>query len=220
MRVISVNVGSPREVVWRGRAVRTGIWKSPVQGPRRIRSLNLDGDGQADLSVHGGPDKAVYLYPSEHYAAWRRELPDAELGWGAFGENLTAEGLLEDRVCIGDRLRVGDAELIVTQPRMPCFKLGIRFGRPEMVKRFLERRRPGFYLRVLTEGDVRAGDAIEAIGPPGSDVTVAEVVELYVGDASDPERLRRAAELPALPGGWKEHFRERLRADAHAPGAS
>src|SRR5882724_12583457 len=157
MRVLSVNVGSPREVQWQGRPVRTSIWKSPVTGPVIVKTLNLDGDQQADLTVHGGEKKAVYVYPSEHYALWRAELPGVDLPWGAFGENLTTEGLMEDSVHIGDRFRIGSAELVVTQPRMPCFKLGIRFGRPDIVKRFLRSGRTGFYLTVTREGQVEAG---------------------------------------------------------------
>jgi MOSC domain-containing protein YiiM len=149
---VSVNVGLPREVHWRGKTVRTSIWKTPVEGPVRATTLNLRGDQQSDLSVHGGPDKAVYAYPCEHYVYWRDELRDMDLPWGAFGENFTTRGLLEEGVHIGDRLRVGSAEFIVTQPRMPCFKLGIRFGHPDMVKRFLRSGRTGFYLAVLREG--------------------------------------------------------------------
>src|SRR5260370_20195642 len=163
MQIISINVGLPREVEWRGRLVETGIFKQPVAGRVRIGRLNVEGDRQADLTVHGGADKAIYVYPSEHYAFWQEELPDIDLPWGTFGENFTTTGLLESDVHIGDRFRAGSSELVVTQPRMPCFKLGIRFGRPDMVKRFLRSGRTGFYLRVEREGDAAAGDAIAPI---------------------------------------------------------
>jgi MOSC domain-containing protein YiiM len=174
MKLLSVNVGLPREVEWNGRMIRTSIFKAPVVGRVHVRKLNLDGDEQSDLAVHGGIDKAVYVYPSEHYAFWRNEFPNAELDWGTFGENLTTEGTLDDKaVHIGDRFRIGSAEFVVTQPRMPCFKLGIRFGRADMVKRFLHTRRNGFYFAVAEEGEVAAGDSIELIARDENGVTVA-----------------------------------------------
>lgn len=209
MKVLSVNVGRPREVEWRGRTVSTSIYKEPVEGPVRVRTLNLDGDEQADLSVHGGADKAVYAYPSEHYTYWHDELPGMALPWGAFGENLTTEGL-DETLCIGDRLRIGSAELAVTQPRMPCFKLGIRFGRADMVKRFQRSGRSGFYLAVLQEGTISAGDAIEVRARDEVGVTVADIVRLYTADEAEQELLRRASELPALPEGWRAYFRKRI----------
>jgi MOSC domain-containing protein YiiM len=159
VKLISVNVGLPREVQWRGRTVRTSIWKSPVEGRRHVGRFNVDGDRQADLRIHGGTQKAVYVYPSEHYAYWREELGE-DLSWGAFGENLTLEGLLERDVATGDRLTIGTAEFMVSQPRTPCFKLMIRFGRDDMIQRFRAARRPGFYLSVVREGEVGAGDDI------------------------------------------------------------
>lgn len=210
MKLVSVNVGLPRDVPWLGKTVRTSIWKSPVEGRIHVARLNLDGDRQSDLSVHGGPEKAVYVYPAEHYASWRRKLPGVDLPWGAFGENFTTQGLREDRVLVGDRIRVGSAEFTVTQPRMPCFKLGIRFGNPAMVKRFLESKRSGFYLAVLREGEVGAGDPIEREETRGSRLTIADVVSLYTSDAENQDLLRRATELPALPEGWREYFRKRL----------
>jgi MOSC domain-containing protein YiiM len=210
MRLISVNVGLPREVQWRGKTVRTSIFKAPVSGRVKVRQLNLDGDQQSDLSVHGGIDKAVYAYPSEHYPFWRAELPGADLGWGAFGENFTTEGLLEEAVHIGDRLRVGSAEFMVTQPRMPCFKLGIRFGRPDILKRFQQSGRTGFYLAVLREGEVAAEDDVEFIAQDEHGVSVADVVALYTADATNQDLLRRVSELPALPEGWRDYFRKRL----------
>lgn len=179
MKVISVNVGLPREVTYKGRSVMTGIFKEPVSGRLAVRKLNLDGDAQADLSVHGGVDKAVYIYPSEHYGYWKGELegleiPGMELSWGVFGENLTTEGLLEEEIRVGDRLKVGTAEMVVTQPRLPCFKLGIRFGQPKMVRRFLAVGRPGFYCSVAEEGDVGAGDPVELLSSDPARPTVVE----------------------------------------------
>ena len=210
MKVLSVNVGLPREVDWRGKTVRTSIFKAPVPGRVRVTLLNVQGDQQSDLSVHGGADKAIYAYPSEHYAFWRDELPGSEFPWGAFGENLTIEGMLEDQVHIGDRFRVGSAEFVVTQPRMPCFKLGIRFHRPDMVKRFLRSGRTGFYLAVLREGEIGAGDPLDLIAQDDSRITVADVVALYAADAANQDLLRRASELSSLPESWREYFRERL----------
>ncbi len=210
MKVVSINVGLPRDVEWRGKTVRTSIFKEPVAGRVRIERLNVDGDKQSDLTVHGGADKAVYVYPAEHYAFWREELPGMDLPWGAFGENFTTEGLVEDRVHIGERLGIGSAEFVVTQPRMPCFKLGIRFGRPDMVKHFLRSGRSGFYLAVTLEGDVTAGDAVTPIAGHGLEITVADVTRLYTADSANQELLRQASELPALPESWREYFRQRL----------
>ena len=209
MKLLSVNVGLPREIEFHGKLVRTSIFKSPASGQVRVATLNLEGDEQSDLSVHGGVHKAVYAYPSEHYTFWREEVPGLDLSWGAFGENFTTEGLLEE-VQIGDRVRVGTAEFAVTQPRMPCFKLGIRFGRPEIVKRFLRSGRTGFYLAVLQEGQVTAGDSIEVLARDEHGVTVADIVNLYKTDATNQDLLRRASELPALPSFWRDHFRKRL----------
>jgi MOSC domain-containing protein YiiM len=176
MKVISVNVGRPREFTIRGDIIVTSIFKDPVKERVRVATLNLDGDEQSDLSVHGGVNKAVYAYPSEHYARWREELPDSDLSWGAFGENLTIEGLLESTTCIGDRLRIGTAELVVTQPRQPCFKLAYKFGRQDMIKRFVKSGRSGFYLRVAVEGEVGAGDAIDLLSRPDDALTVTDIL--------------------------------------------
>ena len=208
MHVISVNVGRPREVEWHGRRVLTSIWKSPVTGPVRVTTLNLDGDAQSDLTVHGGPEKAVYGYPSEHYEDWRRELSLETLPWGAFGENLTTSGLRERDLAIGDRIRVGSVELLVTQPRMPCFKLGIRFGRDDMVKRFLRSGRSGFYFSVVQEGTLTTGDALQITARDRHRVTVAEVAALYTADPPDREVIRRALQVPALAESWKRHLRK------------
>ena len=200
-----------REVEWDGRIIQTSIFKAPVPGRVPVRKLNLDGDQQSDLTVHGGVDKAVYAYPSEHYAFWRDELPDADLRWGAFGENFTTEGPLDDKaVHIGDRFRIGSAEFVVTQPRMPCFKLGIRFGRADMVKRFLHSGRNGFYFAVAKEGEVATGDSIERIASDENGVTIAEIVELYTADAAKQDLLQRVSELAALPESWRAYFRKRL----------
>ena len=210
MKLLSVNVGLPREIEWKEKIVRTSIFKAPVTGRVRVAQLNLEGDQQSDLSVHGGIDKAVYAYPSEHYPFWRREFPGVDLPWGVFGENLTTEGLLEETLHIGDRLRVGSAEFMVTQPRMPCFKLGIRFNRSDMVKRFLQSGRTGFYFAVLKEGEVAAGDLIELLERDEHKIPVADVVNLYRGDAANQKLLRRVSELPSLPNSWREYFRKRL----------
>lgn len=212
MKIVSVNVGLPRPVSWRGRRIMTGIYKDPVEGRVRVRRTNLNGDGQADLSVHGGPDKAVYAYPSEHYPFWRRELELEDLPWGSFGENLTTEGWWEDEVHVGDRFRAGTAEFVVTQPRMPCFKLAMKFDRDDIVESFLESGRPGFYLAVAQEGEVGAGDAMERIHEDENGVTVVDVVRLYADrhGESDPDLLRRAVAVEALSEGWREHFRKRL----------
>ncbi len=209
MRVLSVNVGLPREAEWRNEPVTTAIHKAPVSGPVQVRRLNLDGDRQADLSVHGGPDKAVYVYPSEHYPYWRGELPDADLPWGAFGENLTVEGLSESCLRVGDVLRIGTAEFIVTQPRLPCYKLNVRFQRPDMVKRLLRSGRTGFYLAVIKEGKLAAGDEIERVPTDRSAVTIPEVVTLYTSKNGDGALLRRAIATPALPASWRAYFQER-----------
>ena len=210
MNVVSINVGLPRDVQTENDVVLTSIFKAPVAGRVRVGRLNLDGDRQSDLAVHGGIHKAVYVYPAEHYAFWRGELPAAELPWGAFGENLTTAGLREDTTCIGDRFRIGSAEFTVTQPRMPCFKLGIRFGRPDMVKRFLQSGRSGFYLSVSQEGDVAAGDPVTVLSHDDGGLTVADLVALYTAKAPDNDLLRRASELHALPEGWRDHFRNRI----------
>ena len=210
MKLISVNVGLPREVPWNGHTAATAIFKAPVDHPVQLRRLNLDGDRQADLRVHGGPEKAVYAYPSEHYEFWLHELPGTKLPWGAFGENFTTEGLREDNTYIGDLFRVGTATVTVTQPRMPCYKLGIRFGRDDMVKRFLASRRTGFYFSVAKEGEVRPGEPIEPLAQDENRISVADIVQLYVGHEPDSELLQRAVRLETLPANWRNYFRQRL----------
>lgn len=210
MRILSVNVGRPREVTWKNRTITTGIIKSPVTGPVAVRRHNLDGDQQADLSVHGGPTKAVYVYPSEHYAFWRGELATADLEWAAFGENLTTEGLDESVVRIGDQYRVGSATLVVTEPRMPCFKLAVRFDREDIVKRFLASQRTGFYFGVVEEGEVRQGDPVTLSTEHPAGLTVAEVIRLYTTDKANAASMRKAVAVAALPSRWRESFARRL----------
>lgn len=210
MRIVAVSVGGPREIAWEDRIVETSIFKAPINGRLRVRWLNIEGDQQSDLTVHGGFDKAVYCYPAEHYAYWRDQLPGVELPWGSFGENLTTEGLLEEEVFIGDEYRIGTAEFSVTQPRMPCYKLGIRFGRADMVKLFHQSGRNGFYLRVTKEGEIGGGDAIELTSQDERGLTVANVVRLYTDREADGDLLKLASEHSALSVGWRDHFRKRL----------
>jgi MOSC domain-containing protein YiiM len=210
MQLLSLNVGLPRAVIWQNRTITTGIFKQPVQGSVQLRQLNLAGDQQADLTVHGGRDKAVYAYPSEHYSYWRGELPGSDLPAGSFGENFTTEGLLEDSVHIGDRFRVGSAQIVVTQPRLPCYKLGIKFARTDIVKRFADSRRTGFYFSVAEEGQVTAGDAIDLLQRDESNLTVADITRLYLVGEEDPEAMRKAIQLESLPASWRDHFRHRL----------
>jgi len=210
MKVISVNVGLPREVMWKGKTVTTGIFKEPVAGRVALDALNLAGDRQADLRVHGGPDKAVYVYPVEHYDYWRGELPGVELPFGAFGENLTVEGLLENEINIGDRFRIGTAELVVRQPRLPCYKLAVKFQRDDIIKRFLDSRLTGFYFAVTGEGELGAGDRIEILTRDPNGVTVPDIVRLYLNGDEDPDGLARAANVDALPDNWKTHFADQL----------
>ena len=214
MRVVSVNVGLPREVLWHGKPITTGIWKEPLAGRVPVRALNLDGDRQADLRVHGGPDKAVYAYPSEYYELWSRARPELAFGPGTFGENLTTEGLLDTDVSVGDRFRVGTAELVVTQPRLPCFKLGLKMGRDEFVTEFLEKGLFGFYLAVVREGEVAAGDPIVELARDARAFRVMEVARLYTSGREDIEGMRRASRLDVLPEGWRDYFRRRLEARA------
>src|SRR5467141_980159 len=224
MKLVSVNTGLPREVSWHGRMVTTGIFKEPARGRVALRKLNLDGDRQADLGVHGGEYKAGYCYPLAHYGYWKKELPGRELSMGMFGENFTIDDggpgllggqkLLEESVHLGDRFSVGTTEVTVTQPRLPCYKLGVRFGSDDMVKRFLASGRTGFYVAVLREGEVGAGDEIEVISGQANAVAVSEITRLYVakrfGEA-EVRAVRRALRVEELPESWKEYFRERLR---------
>ena len=215
MKVVSLSVAVPRTVVWKGHEVRTGIFKEPVEGPVMMRRLNLDGDRQADLTVHGGPDKAVYAYPSEHYPLWKDELPGMVLPWGMFGENLTTEGLSEQEIHIGDKFRIGEATLMATQPRTPCYKLALKFHRDDMLKRMLTNGRSGFYFSV-EQGVVQAGDAIERIHEDPEGISVAEINTLYRDGGKNANLLRRAANLEALPENWRDYLREELKSLEHA----
>jgi MOSC domain-containing protein YiiM len=213
-KLISLNVGRPRLTVYKGMTINTGIFKSPVTDRIRMRTLNLDGDKQADLSVHGGPYKAVYGYPSEHYDHWRRELPGVDLPWGAFGENFTTTNLLEEDLHIGDRLTIGTAELMVRQTRMPCYKLAVKFERDDMIERFLDSGRSGFYFSVEREGDVSVEDLFEIVSRDPRGITIAEMNALIASDRYNRELLERAVATPALPDHMKEYFAKRLRAPA------
>lgn len=211
MKVLSVNVGLPRQMVLAGRVVTTGIFKAPVSGRVKVRKLNLEGDAQADLSVHGGPNKAVYAYPAEHYAFWKRELPGTALPWGMFGENLTLEGVLEDDAHIGDQFRIGTAVLMVTQPRTPCYKLGIKFGREDLEARFLASGRTGFYLAVVQEGELGQGDRVELVEQDKNRVSVSTILRLYFHqELPDAALVRQVLQVEALPSGWRKRFLKML----------
>jgi MOSC domain-containing protein YiiM len=213
MKLISVNCGLPKEVHWHGQKVTTSIWKEPVEGRVALRTLNLDGDWQSDLIVHGGKDKAVYCYQLSHYDYWQAELPGRPLPPGTFGENFTIDGPNENSIHIGDRFAVGSAEVVVTQPRLPCYKLGIRFGSDDMIKRFLASGRTGFYLAVTREGEVVGGDEIATLSLDPRSVPVSEITRLYVAkryNAGDAAIVRRALEVEAFTDSWKTYFREKL----------
>ena len=209
MKVVSLSVGGPRKVDWNGRAVLTSIFKAPTDRRLNVTALNIEGDEQSDLSVHGGYEKAVYAYPSEHYPLWRDEL-GTELPWASFGENLTTEGLFYD-VRIGDRFRIGSAEFVVTQPRVPCFKLGIRLGRTDVLRQMLKTGRTGFYFSVAVEGEVGAGDGIELVSRSDEELTVADVVKLFTVESGNQDLLRRAMQSRVLPLNWKDYFGEKIR---------
>jgi len=208
--VESVNVGLPREVPWKGRQVVTSIFKEPVAGRVALRRLNLEGDQQADLRVHGGPDMAVYVYPAGYYAFWREQFPEMELPWGMFGENLTIWGLSDDTIHIGDQLQVGSAQLVVRSPRMPCYKLGMKFGRDDVLKLLFQNGYSGFYCAVLQEGDVAAGDPVKLLHRDERAVTVRDIVYLQGEGRYDADLLRRAVAVEALPQSWRETLLERL----------
>jgi MOSC domain-containing protein YiiM len=217
--VLSVNVGMPRDVTWRGKTVHTGVWKDPVAGPRMVRRLNIDGDGQGDLAGHGGEQRAVFVYQVESYRYWQDWLGRSDFGYGQFGENLTVQGLADDEVCIGDRYRIGGAVFEVTQPRVTCYRVGIRLDDPRMPALLVSHHRPGFYFRVLTEGAVQAGDEITklAAGPEG--MTVAEIDALLYLPGHPRQQVLRALRIPALSDGWKASFREMTSQSASAGAA-
>jgi MOSC domain-containing protein YiiM len=217
MKVLSVNVGLPRKILFNGQIITTAIFKDPVKSPIILRKLNLDGDKQADLTVHGGLDKAVYSYPSEHYDYWRKQFPNTDLVWGMFGENFTTEGLLEDAVNVGDQFQIGSAKLVATQPRMPCYKLGVRFGRMDVIRRFMASGRPGIYFKVLTEGEVQRDDKIKIIRRDKNNVTVKDIVSLYIArnDIDNIETMKRATKIRDLPEGWRHEFQQKIEQLTH-----
>ena len=210
MQVVSVNVGLPKEMAWKGQMVMTGIFKEPVEGRVAVGRLNLEGDRQADLSVHGGPEKAIYAYPAEYYHFWREQFPEMDLPWGMFGENLTVEGLMDETVHIGDRFQVGSAHVVVTQPRVPCYKLGLKFGREDILKRFLESGLTGFYFAVLKEREVAAGDRITLLQRDEHQVKVADITRLYREDKYNLDLLRKVVAVEVLAEVWREYFQQRL----------
>jgi len=212
MRIVSVNVGLPRLLAWKGATFKTGIFKNPIEGLVMLRKTNLDGDRQADLEVHGGPNKAVYGYPSEHYPFWRSELLKEDLPWGSLGENFTTEGLLETSVCMGDEYLVGSAVIRVTTPRLPCFKLAAKFQRDDMIERFLRSGYSGFYFSVMEEGEVSAGDELHFLRSEIPSLTIAELNKLYVSPSPDLELLERAVEVKSLPESWRERYYSRIKA--------
>lgn len=215
MQLISLNVGLPRLITWQGETFKTGIFKSPVDGRVMLRETNLDGDRQADLSVHGGPNKAVYGYASEHYSYWHAELPKEALPWGAFGENFTTEGMLETNLSMGDRFRLGFAVIRVTTPRLPCYKLAAKFRNDAMIRRFLHAGYSGFYFAVDEEGEVGAGDEFEFLGGETPTLTVAALNHLYVSAAPDLDLLKQAVQVKSLPAGWRERYQARIEDIRH-----
>lgn len=214
VKLVSLNVARPRLMVYNGKTINTGIFKQPVSGPVQLRTLNLDGDRQADLSVHGGPYKAVYGYPSEHYSFWREELPGVDLPWGMFGENFTTSGLAEDELHVGDRFQIGSSIVMVRQPRTPCYKLAAKFQRDDMLERFLLSGRSGFYFSVEQEGSVAAEDDFQLLKPNQDGITISEMNRLFVRDKYNQELLRKAIHTAALPDDWREYFAERLERPA------
>lgn len=210
MTLLSVNVGLPRDVDWNGRTVTTAIFKKPIAGPVRLTKTNLDGDRQGDPKLHGAPNKTVCVYPSEHYAYWRAALPGVELPWGVFGENFSTAGMMENEINIGDRFRIGSALVVVSQPRMPCYKLGVKFGRDDVEDLYLKSGRVGFYLSVLEEGVLAAGDTIERVSRHPAAVTVADITSLQVSEQPDLELMNRAVGVESLPAGWRDKFLKRL----------
>jgi MOSC domain-containing protein YiiM len=214
LKLISLNVALPRLALYNGTTINTGIFKQPVSGSVSLRTLNLDGDRQADLTVHGGPFKAVYAYPSEHYEFWSQELPGTQLPWGMFGENFTTEGLTESELHIGDRLQIGTAAIMVRQPRIPCYKLAAKFHRNDILARFLRSARSGFYFSVEQEGTVAAGDSFEFLTREPLAITIAEMNRLYVEDKYNRDLLDKAIATPALPEDWRDYLRKRLQGAA------
>jgi MOSC domain-containing protein YiiM len=214
MKLISLNVARPRLAVYQGATINTGIFKKPVSGRIALRKLNLDGDQQADLTVHGGPYKAVYAYPSEHYEYWRQQLPEMDLSWGIFGENLTTEGLKEEELHVGDHFRVGSSTVMVRQPRMPCYKLAAKFQRDDIIERFLRSGRSGFYFSVEEEGEIGQGDSFELVSQNHDGITIAEMNRLFVREKYNRDLLQKAIATSALPETWHQYFLPRLSGPA------
>ena len=214
MKLISLNVARPRLAVYQGATINTGIFKKPVSGRIALRKLNLDGDRQADLTVHGGPYKAVYAYPSEHYEYWRQQLPEMDLSWGMFGENLTTEGLKEEELHVGDHFRVGSSTVMVRQPRMPCYKLAAKFQRDDIIERFLRSGRSGFYFSVEEEGEIGQGDSFELVSQNHDGITIAEMNRLFVQEKYNRDLLQKAIATSALPETWHQYFLPRLSGPA------
>jgi len=213
--LLSVNVGMPRNVPWQGKQVYTGIWKRPVDGPAMVRRLNIDGDGQGDRTGHGGEQRAVLVYQLDSYRHWARHFGRDDLSYGNFGENLTVDGMPDDQVCIGDRYRIGEAEFEITQPRVTCYRVGMRLGEPELPALLVSHHRPGFYMRVITEGHIQAGaEIVKTRTGPGA-LSVADTDALLYLPGRDPAKLRTALDIPALSPGWQGSFRELLEAGDH-----
>jgi MOSC domain-containing protein YiiM len=211
VKIVSLNVAQPRLAVYKCATINTGIFKQPVTGPVAMRSLNLDGDRQADLSVHGGPFKAVYGYPSEHYSFWRKELNNTDLSWGMFGENFTTEGLAEDDLHIGDQFEIGTGVVMIRQPRMPCYKLAAKFQRDDMLERFLRSGRSGFYFSVEKEGVVTVGDSFRQVTRAEDAITISEMNSLYARDKHNRDLIQKAINTAALPQNWRDYFLKRLQ---------
>ncbi len=210
--LLSVNVGRPKNVAWRGQTVYTGAWKHPVDGQAMVRRLNIDGDGQGDLNGHGGEQRAVLVYQIQSYEHWQRFFGREDLSYGMFGENLTVDGLPDDEVCVGDRYRIGGAEFEVTQPRVTCYRVGLRLGEPELPALLVSHHRPGFYMRVIAEGHIQAGDQIVKTGSGPGALSVADTDALLYLPGRDPDKLRVALQIPALSPGWQDSFRDLLAA--------
>ena len=211
-KLLSVNVGLPSEIgSFRGKKVLSGIRKEPVTGSVIVRKLNLEGDRQADLTVHGGVDKAVYVYPSENYPFWKNKFPDLDIRWGTFGENFTTEGLAEDALHVGDRLQIGSAILMVRQSRVPCYKLAVKFQRDDILDRFLASGRSGFYFSVEQEGQAAAGDPFTVLSRNGEGISIAEMNRLFVSERYNRSLLQKAIDTAALPEDWREYFQQRLQ---------
>src|ERR1044072_2583314 len=213
IKVVSVNVGLPKQISYGKRQVVTSIFKEPIEGRVKVTTLKLDWDAQADLSVHGGLDKAIYSYSEEHYKYWKEVYPTIVMPFGMFGENLTTQGLNEDTVNIGDQYQIGSSRLVVTQPRMPCYKLGIKFGRMDILEKFINSQRPGIYYKVLQEGDLGAGDNIILLYKDKNNVTINDIVSLYLNDRHDKEnisKMKKATKLKSLPESWKIYFSQKI----------